>query len=519
MNLFKRMLITAPAAIAMTAFIGAHALDLPTKKINGSTCYYYKVGKSETVYGVAHKLGVSRDDIIKYNPAAADGLKDGQYLYFPVGDFKETTAAQEATIIEPDAERRLTPVKKDYEIRQLETPEAQEQENGSTDESDAIAQSDEEDSVAETVEARKYTVAVMLPFMLDEEKTSKATNQVTDFYKGFLIAADSIISPNEQIDILTYDTKGSLERVKHILSTDSRLKDASIIITPNNAEQFQAIANFASNAGTYVLNDFIVKDTSYRTNQYVLQSNVTSDNMYNRAVDAFVDVICSDSTTIPVILNNTTGKQDKQAFIEMLTLRLIEKGISPMSVQYTGNLSASTITDQIGEPNFGQQYAFISTSSALSDFNKYAPGLAKFKDTVYNNGGNVRLFGYPEWTTFKNDALEMMHKIDATIYSRFYADPNSREMRGIESAFKRWYGKSPADGVPSQAALGFDTGCYIFNALQHNYGDFSDNTNCSWQGAQTSFNFNRETGDNGQVNTSVYIVRFQPGSFTDTTVL
>lgn len=550
MNLFKRMLITAPAAIAMTAYLGAYALDLPTKNVNGKSCYYYKVGKSETVYGVANKLGVSRDDIIQYNPAASDGLKEGQILYFPVGEFKGLTdsadtdsdaavthivqkgetlygishfygiSADDLIALNPSAKNGVK-VGTRLIISKSTAAQSEQTAEESIESVSIVAEQDSTEDVEATepiVESRKYTVAVMLPFMLDEEKTSKATNQITDFYKGFLIAADSVINPYQQIDLLTYDTKGSLEHVKNILRTDECLKNASIIVAPGNQEQLQIIAEYGKKNETYVLNNFVVKDTNYQSNSYVLQSNATTDRMYDRAIENFVEAI-DDSNAIPVIINNSTGKQDKQAFIDMLTSRLLAKGITTMSVQYTGNLSASTITDQIGDPMPGQSYAFISTSGSLTDFNKYSPGILKFKESVYNNGGNVRLFGYPEWTTFKNDALEMLHKIDATIYSRFYGDATSREMRGIENAFKRWYGKAPADGVPSQAALGFDTGCYIFNALQYNNGDFSSNTNCSWQGAQTTFKFDHEGDSTGQINESVYIVRFQPGSFTDTIVL
>jgi LysM repeat protein len=566
MNLFKRMQIVAPAVVLMSACVGAFAL--PTKKVNGKSCYYYKVGKSETVYGVANKLGVSRDDIIKYNPAATDGVKEGQVLYFPVGEFKALSdssadtadatvthivqkgetlygishfygvSAEDIIALNPSAKNgvktgsRLIISKGTAESKTDEPIQGPEIDNRLTPVdkgtpvliSQSMAEDADTDSVdvaesAAITEPQKYTIAVMLPFMLDDEKMTKATNQVTDFYKGFLIAADSLSNANQQVEILTYDTKGSLDHVNNILNTNARLKEASLIIAPSSQDQLQAIANFGNTNNVYVLNNFVVKDTSYQNNAYVLQTNTTTDRLYEQAINTFVEAISNDPTTIPVILNSTTGKQDKQSFVDQLTRKLSAKGITALTIQYSGNLSLSTITDQIGEPLPNQHYAVISTSGALNDFHKYAPGVLKFKESMNNNGGDVRLFGYPEWTTFRSDALEMLHKIDSTIYSRFYADQSSPEMSGIDSAFKRWYGKSPADGVPSQAALGFDTGCYVFNALSHNNGDFSNNANCSWQGAQITFNFKHEGNSTGLVNESVYIVRFRPGTYVETLVL
>jgi LysM repeat protein len=567
MNLLKRMRILAPAALVMTACVGAFALDLPTKRVNGKTCYYYKVGNSETVYGIASKYGISRDDIIKYNPSAADGLKAGQILYFPVDQFGTVNVDVDSdgvilhevkkgeTLygishsygVSVESVLALNPSVKDGVKAGSKIKIPQKGVDTSTNDADTLVIPQEQYEarlsqpkiegkelvIAETVsdyetslteeeaieEPKTYTVAVMLPFMLEEDKVSKASNQITDFYKGFLIAADSLSNSRQHIEILAYDTKGSLEQVKSILNTNTDLNRSSIIIAPSAQDQLQAIAEYGAKNDIYVLNNFVVKDTNYHNNAYILQSNVSTDRMYERAADSFIEKIGNDLTTIPVIINNTSGKQDKQAFINILTKRLASLGITPMTVEYSGNLHASTITEQLGDVLPGQKYAFISTSGSLNDFNKYAPGLQKFKDKLNNNGSDLYLYGYPEWTTFRSDAQELLHKIDTTIYSRFYADSNSIDVKGIEAAFKRWYGKAPADGVPSQAILGFDTGCYIMTALSKNLGDFSNSTNCAWQGAQSTFNFQHETGDSGQVNESVYIIHFMPGDIVETTVL
>jgi LysM repeat protein len=567
MDLLKRMRMLAPAAIAVSACFSAFALDLPTKKVNGKTCYYYKVSSNETVYGIANKYGISRDDIIKYNPSAADGLKAGQTLYFPVEDFKSgisATTASDSEYITHEVSKGETlygishtygvsvddlvaanPSLKNgvkagstinipnksytaptdaqdgtltYTPEERETRLTEPAQNQPLIEGSETTTETEAPAVVEPEQSRTYTVAVMLPFMLDDEKVSKPANQVTDFYKGFLIAADSLSDSRQKFEVLAYDTKNNVDQVKALLK-NTDVSRASIIIAPGVQDQLQLIADYGAKNDIYVLNNFVVKDTNYHTNAYVLQSNVTTDHMYELAADAFVKAIKEDVATIPVILSNTSGKNDKQAFISLLKQRLSELGINAMTVEYSGNLHASTITEQLGDALPGQRYAFIPTSGSLSDFNKFAPGLIKYKDTLLNTGSNLLLFGYPEWTTFRSDALESMHKIDTTIYSRFFADSNSLDVKGFEAAFKRWYGKAPVDGVPSQALLGFDTGCYVFTALTRNFGDFSNNVNSSWRGAQSTFNFQHEGSDKGQVNESVYIIRFQPGNIVDTEVL
>ncbi|MBR1727758.1 MAG: LysM peptidoglycan-binding domain-containing protein, partial [Muribaculaceae bacterium] len=59
-------------------------LSLPTKQIAGNTFYYYQVGNKETLYGVAQKLGVTTEEILRYNPDAQGKLEKKQLLFLPV---------------------------------------------------------------------------------------------------------------------------------------------------------------------------------------------------------------------------------------------------------------------------------------------------------------------------------------------------------------------------------------------------------------------------------------------------
>ena len=49
-------------------------LNLPTKVLGGESYYLYKVKGKETLNGISHKLGIPVEDIILYNPSAAQGV-------------------------------------------------------------------------------------------------------------------------------------------------------------------------------------------------------------------------------------------------------------------------------------------------------------------------------------------------------------------------------------------------------------------------------------------------------------
>lgn len=67
-------------------------LNLPTRNIGGVDYYYRIVQKKETIYGIARELNIPKEDIVKYNPSVATGLKKDQALYFPVDAYVKRQA-------------------------------------------------------------------------------------------------------------------------------------------------------------------------------------------------------------------------------------------------------------------------------------------------------------------------------------------------------------------------------------------------------------------------------------------
>ncbi len=100
--------VTWSIVMAVAAAMPAMAqLNLPTKRLGNDDYYYYKVKSNESVYGVAEKIGVTVNDIVKYNPQAQNGLEKNQMLFLPVSEFgaKGNTVATKpvTTVIEPAA--------------------------------------------------------------------------------------------------------------------------------------------------------------------------------------------------------------------------------------------------------------------------------------------------------------------------------------------------------------------------------------------------------------------------------
>lgn len=79
--------------VVVSAFAAAclwsSALDLPVKRVSGIDYYYYTVERNENIGDVAKKLGVSTEEILRNNPSAVDGVRNGMNLFLPVHEFPE----------------------------------------------------------------------------------------------------------------------------------------------------------------------------------------------------------------------------------------------------------------------------------------------------------------------------------------------------------------------------------------------------------------------------------------------
>ena len=81
MNIKHIFLSASLVCVAMTLHGQS---NLPKTTVGGHQFYYYEVNAGESIYDIAAKIGVTKDEIIKNNPDAADGVENGMKLYFPV---------------------------------------------------------------------------------------------------------------------------------------------------------------------------------------------------------------------------------------------------------------------------------------------------------------------------------------------------------------------------------------------------------------------------------------------------
>lgn len=532
--------------------------------------FAHTVEKGETLFGISHKYNVTVEELVGLNPQCEGVIKAGQTINIPVKKGNEglmsnaeransqprqepetsgiiptvkntaekvadkseqwaQTAADKtvnvadrvAGAVEKTADKVSGKVSEVFTGRKDDGKDSHEIAQGGTDTKDVTSaetitfdkdseaseeseSSQQQPSVQTPVEPGNYNVAVLLPFMLEEAGITEQTRLNDDFFKGFLLAADTLSHQGQTIDIQVYDTRNDLTTLRGVMGK-TEMGKADVLIAPGDAQQMELILEMAPQ-GSYVLNPFLIKDKSYITNPKSVQLNLPSESMYELASDAVLDLFDGYQ---PVILENLKGKSEKTEFVDYLTDRFTEESITPARLSYENRLTSERLTEFVDSLGTAKQIVFIPLSGSLSEFNTFSHAIKSVRDNAMNPS-DISLFGYPDWTAFRGDAEEMLHKLNATVYSRFFYDANSEGTTGVASAFRRWYGDKMIETVPNQAILGFDIGKYVIDNMRRNNGRFVPAGN-PFEGIQSSFDLVKPEdagGNSGYVNNAIYIIRF-----------
>lgn len=591
-----KALIAAVVLSISTMTANASVYKLPITTINGKEYYYHEVKAKETLYSLSHELGMSQDEMKKYNPSLVEGLKAGTTLYFPVyelggndvkvvhkvkkgetvyGISKEYHISIEQLLqLNPSAQDGIKVgdellIKRDVDttpkssvvtqpkssdhgklhiIKKGETLYAIAAKYNTTVEKllmlnptlsvekydvgmvirvsdqaplatnnnaeDAVVGAkqtltvvsrpeyvDEETSVNINKSNEEYNIAILMPFMLNDEKIDSKTNAYIDFYKGFILAADSLKTSGAKVKIYAYDTNSSVDSVKVLLQRPEISQMDVIITPPGSSETVLQVALLSDSINTKVFNAFYANDTTHYLHENVIQANIVRDNMYDKATSVLVDEYID---YIPVIIGSTANK-NRATLVEAIKCKYKEKGVTPQEIIYNKKLTATDLS----ELKSGEKYLFIPLSSTESEFNKYSATLTEFIQADLENNA---IFGYPEWTAFKGEKLMALHNLNAVVYSRFFYNSEDEKEKALEAKFESVYKTAMKKMPPIQAVMGFDCGYYLINALRQTKGDLAQ---YKYEGLQYTFDFKELGEGKGVENQALYFIYYRPDKKID----
>lgn len=583
-------LVTAVSILAQTG--------LPIKQIGGQPYYYYEIKNKETVYGVAHKLGVSEDYITTYNPWVTAGLEKKQLLFFPVPQnapasnvgseivitdnapvthtikngesicriaktynasvegilnanlgltpdqyvagerirvvpnsampfaYEKTTTrftryvaqdgdsyssiARRHNVFVADVQAANPNTKKPKKGKMIVLPQhSTEAAMGdmrtiSLEELESYYSPRLNDLYEQMLTAKRngeLNIGLILPFQLHKSTPPKQAYLYTDFYKGFLLALDSLKNTtSRKINLKVYDTQHNLNVTDSLLALPE-MRDLTVVVAPSEPQQLARINNFGRQNNVDVLNCFSTKNDDYQNNPNVYQVNIPTKDLAENVMKWFDEQFENCSV---IYLEDTDG-EDKDIYTDFRA-HIATKGIGYSSITVTGDLSFDRLSREM---NPGTRYVFIPSSGSKNLLKKVLPALKQAKAERFDC--DMVMIGYPEYVLYLKDYQNDLQTIDTYMFSRFFNAKGYRT-RDFDTLYKRWFGGSTLTSYPNMGLLGYDTAMFIVKAFNEtgNMGDAP-----LYKGIQTGFKFERVNNWGGYVNQAIDIVHFT----TDHTII
>jgi LysM repeat protein len=428
----------------------------------------HKVERKETVYSIAHKYGITEQELLEANPEISDAkkLKRGKLLCIPYPKALQSTT--------PQPEKTPT----DAEL---------------------FSQNKVADQKINVIKA-----AIVLPLIPGEQGKAESARMV-EYYQGFLLAVDSLKRTGTSIDLYTYDSGSTVASVNAVLAKPE-MQQMNVIFGPLYTEQIKPMADFASKHHIRLVIPFTSRDNTVYRNPDIYQINTPQSYLYSEVYEHFVRQFPSAHV---IFLDATTGAEEKADFIKGFREELTNKKIS-----FT-NLSEDATAEQMQAAlQKEKSNVFVPTSGSNTVLIKTLPQLsAMVNDSLYKEKVNaeVHLFGYPEWQTYTKDHLSVFFELDTYFYTSFYTNNLLAAPRSFNANFRRWYGKDMEDRYPKYGMLGFDTGFFFLKGLAL-YGSGLENNldKMRLTPIQTGFKFDRVNNWGGFINRKVFFVRFTP---------
>lgn len=414
------------------------------------------VAKKETIYGISHQYGISQEELIAANPRLVNGkLKKGMELCIPY-NIEEKQIHQEKT------------------QQVMEKLEAQRQE-----------------SLVRYYDVIK--IAVIAPFALNESRRSVDAQKMTDFYKGFLMAVDTLKHKGISCEIYAYEEKGSDGSSMSSILSQPALKTVNLIVGPFRPANAAKVAAFAASNNIKMVTPMSTKSYDLTSNKCIFEISAPQSYVSQNVYGKFVDKYSKNN----VIFVSMSDNKDLETF-NGLKSALKKNNISFKTVNFD---DFATFKDNLSSDKTNVVVLSSGSENALKLFTQKL----KNKPADYE-GYRINLFGYPEWQTHTK-LFDQLKKYNAVFFTTFFANPNSSNVIRFNNNFTKWFHRPQVNSFPKYGLLGFDIGNYFVRGLKEKGSALSAKTPVAYEGLQTPFDF-IQTNGGAAVNNSVMFVRF-----------
>lgn len=415
----------------------------------------YQVKKKDTLYGIAKKYSISVDALIEANPKMkVDGfeLKKGSYVCIPY--------AASGTLGQTSATPVRTPMQ----------------------------------TASRQFSGKTVRVGVMLP-LHDVDGDGR---RMTEFYRGMLMACDSLRAEGMNIDIHAWNVNIDADITNFIKQPGAAKCD--IIFGPLYSKQVHALAEFCKARDIQMVIPFSITGDDVSMYRQIFQVYQTNDRQTNNSIETFLKLF---PNCHPVFIDCNDKTSNKGNFTFGLRTRLESHNIG----YGITNIGSS---DDVFAKQFSpsRENIVILNTGRSPELTLALNKLAILK--ANNPTLKIKLFGYTEWMMYLGIDEAKFHEFDTYIPSTFYYNPASPRTQSLTRSYRQWFKTDMQNALPRFALTGYDYTQFFLRGFA-NYGKAfrgvrNQNT---WKAVQAPLRF-KQVGAAGMQNDFFQLVHFMP---------
>ena len=491
----------------------------------------HKVEKKQTLFAICHKYNVSQEDIEKFNPEVKNGLKEGMILNIPdstkikkliTNDKLSHSNAKPETQNLKQTENKfvlhkvlpketLFSICKQYDVdikdviklnpgvnqslpigSELKIPAKVHQTEIETKKpaTEAFQTRKEPIPVEEVAKTKTIKIAFLLPFMLDQTRKEPVLERFQNFYAGALLAIKAAKDKSTSLEIYTFDTDKTEEKITEVLN-NHELKSMDLIIGPAFSNQVPLVAGYAKENKVHTLIPFTAKVPDIENNPYLFQFNPGSENELKYLIELLngklknMQIVFAE---VPEVSPSDEGKIREEAL--KLELKRQRKPFKIIDLSSSDN-SSITLALKKSEKNL-----------IIFDTDKYpnvSPHLNLFASL--SSTYDIKLLEQFSW---KNQTDK---KVETICISPFLSNLNEQFITDYNAKFDHYFGKDVSNDSPRYDILGFDLTNYFIahiNRFGSKFGSKIGSLN-SIPAIQSQPMFERFSSESGFINQRLYL--------------
>ncbi len=323
-------------------------------------------------------------------------------------------------------------------------------------------------------------VGVLLPF----QSAGALSQSMVEFYRGMLMAADSMRHQGKDIEIHAMDAGITEQSMRNTL-LHSQLAEMDVIVGPAVDEQVEALADFCLQHQVQLLMPFNTPCANLHHNPYVFQCVAPQSVVY----EDIVDVVMDKFVDAHFVLLQTNDANERGIAMQ----NSLRQKLDTMGFPY----SMLNVNDDEGKVacamNLARRNLVVADSPGQQAMQHCVNQLTSF--LTNNPTYKVSLLGYPEWLDYAVAHATQFHTLDTYFFATYYDNPLSGRSIRFKKRYAEDFHQRHPSMRPSLSMLGHDLGLYAMGCTDA-------------EPLQNTFHFCPVGEGGGSINHHVQIVHY-----------